>query len=107
MRFLVNVIILGATVCLSVPCMATDFYYGTEGPITLVIDSSKALIKPSGGTSQDDLESALSTFQHLVAVPPDDQPIDQFVVCSLSTGEGYMPFLDSIQTAKIVIGWNE
>jgi len=102
MRFLVNIALLGAFIYPSAPCGATDYYFGTYGPIMLDTDSSKALIQPTGGVVLDDLESTLGAFERIIAILDNNEPTDRFVVCSLSVSSGYLAFLDSIQSLSTV-----
>ena len=73
-----------------------QYWYGVNGPIPLRIDSSKITIRFSDGISGDDQASILRSIHRITSVPSDSNTIDGFIVCSLSTGTGYMAFLDSL-----------
>jgi len=74
-----------------------QFWYGTDGPVSLVVDSSLVLVKFDEGFSPDDQASLLRQVERIVAVVNDPEVVDEFIACSLSTGTGYNAFLDSVQ----------
>ena len=84
------------TVLLTVSVQGADFWYGVDGPVPLNIDSLKVTIKFESGISTDSLQTLVQQIDRIVAEVTDEHAIDGFTVYSLSTGEGYQTFLDSL-----------
>ncbi len=77
---------------------AQEFYYGTDGTITMLRDSTKILLKFDPSVPAVNQSAILDSIGRIVEVIPSSEPVDEFVVCSLSTSAGYDTFLDSVQT---------
>lgn len=73
-----------------------QFYYYHDEQIPLYVDSSKVSIKFSNEVSQDDQLTILSSYSRIEGVVSDSSAIDYFITCSLSTGECYDAFIDSL-----------
>ncbi|HWR82691.1 MAG TPA: S8 family serine peptidase [Candidatus Deferrimicrobium sp.] len=71
-------------------------YYGGGRAIPLKVDTTKVTIKFDGGFGVNDQELLLASIDRVVAVVTDDHCIDGFIACSLSTGQNYGGFLDSV-----------
>ncbi len=98
------VCLLGAAVILVLTSsISAQFYYGSNGPVPLSIDSNKVLIK-FDMTYNPELQSAiLSQIERIATVVHEQYVIDDFVCCSLSTGVGYTDFLDSLNALTVYI----
>jgi subtilisin family serine protease len=95
----VKKITLFALVILSVIATSNVFgqyYYGSDGPVALSIDSNKVLIKFDSSFPPDSQKTLLDSIDRIVDVIEDDNVIDDFVSCSLSTGARYNSFADSL-----------
>lgn len=75
---------------------ASQHYYGGGRSIPLKVDSTLVTVKfdPDFGTNAG--EMLLASIDRVTGVIADEHAIDGFVACSLSTGEGYAGFLDSL-----------
>ncbi len=87
-----------ACVCLLMlfPSAYADFWYDARGPIALSVDSSKVTVLFEDGITGDDQQFVLSRFARITTILSDSNAFDGFVVCSLSTSQGYDAFLDSL-----------
>ncbi|MEW5993378.1 MAG: S8 family serine peptidase [Candidatus Zixiibacteriota bacterium] len=84
---------LAALLLSSMSWAAELTWYGADGAVTLVIDSSKVAVKLENGFSNEDV---LLPLDRVVTLVGDVPFINGFVVCSLSTVENYSVFLDSL-----------
>jgi len=75
-----------------------QFYYGSDGPIPLKIDSSKVSIKFDETVSPQVQEALISSIGRIDEGINDDHMIDDFLGYSLTTGDNYSAFLDSLDT---------
>jgi hypothetical protein len=64
---------------------AQEFYYGTGGPITMLRDSSKVLLKFDPSIPVINQEAILDSIDRIVGTIPSSEPVDEFIVCSLQT----------------------
>jgi len=74
-----------------------QYYYGGGETIPLSIDSSKIALKFDEEVGTNQQETILSSVSRIDSAVTDDHAIDGFMVCALSTGQGYGGFLDSVQ----------
>jgi hypothetical protein len=95
-RTMTIAVALGIVLLLGAPVHA-DFYYGTYGPIDLDIDSSKVMVKCSPTLTPLQQITFLESIDRIAEVLQNPETLDGFVVCSLTTGADYRPFLDSVQ----------
>lgn len=75
-----------------------QFYYGSDGPIPLTVDSTKVTIKFDQTFSPGAQQALLESIDRIIAALDDDHMIDGFQACALSNGQGYDAFLDSLDT---------
>jgi len=73
-----------------------EFWYSVDGPVPLIIDSSKAAVLFESEIGEDDQALVLSGFERIEAVIEDSMAFDGFMVCSLTVAGGYAAFLDSL-----------
>lgn len=92
-------IVLVITIMAVAPTRA-EFYYGSNGTIAMETDSSKVLVKCDITLTPSQRDDLLGSVDRIAEVIPDPQPVDEFVVCSLFTGQGYGDFLDSLQAVE-------
>jgi len=83
---------------ISIPTASAQFYYGTDGPIQLSVDSFRVLIKFDQSFAPHSQELLLASIDRIVCGIDDRQIFDGFICCSLSTGIQYTVFLDSLDT---------
>ena len=100
-NFKTLLICLAVIISSAAPSMA-QHYYGGGHAIPLKVDSSKIAIKFIPGLSLQDMESLLADIDRIVGQLPDNHAIDDFVICSLSTGMGYIGFMDSVSELNTV-----
>jgi hypothetical protein len=72
-------------------------YYGGGNAIPLKIDSTKVTIKFDQDFSSSDQQALLASIDRIIGVVNDDHAIDGFIACTLSTGDNYDQFMDSVQ----------
>jgi len=72
-------------------------YYGGGNAIPLKVDSSKVTIKFDEAFPSANQQALLAGIDRIVGVVADDHAIDDFMVCTLSTGENYYNFADSVE----------
>ena len=91
------VILVIATISICALTTQAQHYYGGGNAIALTIDSTKVTIRlddiPIPGS-----ETLFEEIGRIQLILEDDHAIDQFVVCSLQTSDGYFAFLDSLDT---------
>ena len=80
-----------------------QFYYGSDGPIPLKIDSLKVTLKFDAGISPSGQQALLQSIERVVNQIEDDHLIDGFIACSLSSAYNYDVFLDSLDTLDGVL----
>jgi hypothetical protein len=80
----------------------SQHYYGGGEAIPLQIDSTRVTLRFSGSTPVTQAEVVLNSVGRFAAVLQDDHAINYFVVCSLSTAQGYDGFLDSLAAIPVV-----
>ncbi len=73
-----------------------EFWHSDAGAAQLGVDSTKALIMFESGFGTDQQELVLASIERIAAIIDDDMTPNGFVVCSLSIGDGYDQFLDSL-----------
>ena len=71
-------------------------YYGLEGPVPLEIDSHKVMVKFDSSAAAIAQTTIVPDINRIAAMLVDEYAIDGFVVCSLTTTEGYSELLDSL-----------
>jgi len=71
-------------------------YYGGGHAIPLKVDSTKVTIKFDSGLGSIERQTLLLDIDRITEQLVDNHAIDGFVACSLSTGEGYDDFIDSV-----------
>lgn len=74
-----------------------EHYYGGGEEIPLAIDSNLVTILFHEEISGQSQQTILDGFARIGSVVVDDHSIGNYIVCSLSTGAGYMAFVDSLQ----------
>lgn len=72
-----------------------DFWYGVDGQVPLLSDSSKVTVKLADGFSFEDV---LGSVEQIVAQIDDEHFIDGFLACSLSADIDYSAFLHLLDT---------
>ncbi len=75
----------------------SQYYYSDGRQIQLSIDSSKVSIKFEDIFSQNDQMALLAQLQRIEYILPDQETIDDFLVCSLIETIGYDAFIDSLE----------
>ena len=90
--------IVGAVMLVFALCSSVfgQFWYSDGGATPLGVDSTKVLIKFEPGLGTDGQDQLLSEIGRIVDIIEDDNVIDGFAACSLTTGSGYDSFLDSL-----------
>lgn len=76
-----------------------QFWHGSDGPMSLTVDSTRITIKFDGGLSPDDQASVLRSYERIIAIIDDPEALDEFLVCSLQIVTGYTAFVDSVRSA--------
>ncbi len=76
----------------------SPYYYYPKGTIPLRIDSSRVAIKFEAALTPFVKSAFIESIGRIEAVVNDSSALDDFDVCSLSTGIGYESFLDSLDT---------
>ena len=76
--------------------VGADHWYSDTGWTPLHIDSSKVMVRFESTFSVDDVQDLVNSVERIVSSVPDQYAIDSFVVYSLSTGDGYEAFMDSL-----------
>ena len=74
-----------------------QYYYSGGGTIPLDIDSTKIVVSFDITVSPATQGSLLSSIARISGTVTDDHAIDDFVVCQLSSTQGYDEFIDSLQ----------
>lgn len=94
--------LVGAEVAVLLVAIATgwgQFYRGENGEeVPLNIDSLKVLLKFDERTPEQGRTALLESVDRIVAEVEDKMLLDGFTACTLSTGEDYNNFLDSLDT---------
>jgi subtilisin family serine protease len=85
-----------AVLTLMVAHASGQFYYGSDGPISLKIDSLKVTIKFDATISPSAKQELIESIGRIVGTVEDDHMVDGFVACTLSTRVNYDLFLDSL-----------
>ncbi|MCX6834140.1 MAG: hypothetical protein NTW07_03235, partial [candidate division Zixibacteria bacterium] len=75
----------------------SQYYNGGGETIPLSVDSSKIALKFEDEIGTNQQEAILSSIDRIDSVVFDDHAIDGFMICALSSGQGYGGFLDSVQ----------
>jgi len=96
--FTKGLFLLAFIVLLAGPHAAAQFYYGSDGPIPLTIDSFKVAIKFVESDSLAYYKAAIESIARIESELSDDHMIDGFTAYSLSTGDNYNDFLDSLDS---------
>jgi len=96
MRYLKMILICFAVIFFMVGQGIAQHYYSGGQTIPLNIDSSKIIIKFDEGLGSIERQSLLIGIGRITEQLIDDHVIDGFVACSLSTGDGYDSFIDSV-----------
>ena len=96
MRQLVSCLIAMTMILLSWSNAEAQHYYGGGMAIPLNVDSTLVTVKFDDDFGTHAGQMLLESIDRVVDVIADDHAIDGFFVCSVSTGEGYGDFLDSI-----------
>ncbi|MBN1211105.1 MAG: hypothetical protein JXA92_00880 [candidate division Zixibacteria bacterium] len=86
---------LAVIVLMAGPVFA-QHYYGGGHAIPLKVDSSKVTIKFDSGLGSIERQTLLLDIDHITEQLVDNHTIDGFVACSLSTGDDYDDFIDSV-----------
>lgn len=97
MKRLVLATALLATCLMVTGEVVSDHYYGGGEPIPLGIDTLFATIRFDLSIPVHQQQAILDSIDRIESVIEDDHAIDGFIVCSLSTGDGYHAFLDSLR----------
>jgi subtilisin family serine protease len=79
---------------------AGQYYYSSGRQIPLRIDSTRVVIKLDDEPSPFDPAALMTAFARITALSKDPLPADGFFACSLSTGQGYDGFLDSLMMTE-------
>ncbi|HWR81830.1 MAG TPA: S8 family serine peptidase [Candidatus Deferrimicrobium sp.] len=103
MKTLISVPAVLALIITAGTIEAQEFYYGTDAPIMVVRDSSKVLLKLAPSVGAMTRDATLDSIGRIAATIPTFQSVDEFIVCSLSTGTGYEAFLDSVQAIEAIL----
>jgi subtilisin family serine protease len=82
---------------MSVSSTWAQYWYGDNETMPLLIDSSKAILKVDPGLSPT---SVVESVERIVGFLDEENLIDGFVACTLSTVEGYNAFLDSLRVVS-------
>jgi hypothetical protein len=72
-------------------------YYSDGVQLPLKIDSLKVCLKFEAIIGQDDQLAIIDSIDRVSSILIDKNAIDGFLVCSLSTGNQYESFIDSVQ----------
>lgn len=75
---------------------AAQYYYSSGHQIPLKIDSLRIVVRLDGGPSPFGQTELMNAFPRITVVLDDPLPANDFFACSLSTGQGYEAFLDSL-----------
>jgi len=94
--YIMNAVIAAIMVILFSSVGWSQFYYGSNGQIPLRVDSNKVTIKFDETFSPQNQGAILDAIDRIVYQLEDENMIDRFVACSLSTGDGLYDFLDSL-----------
>lgn len=90
------IIVYTLLVCLFSPTTNAQIWYGGDGPIPLLVDSSRVAVRYEDGLSlfaQQTIEMAVGRFSGTLA---DAHVTDGFRVYQLGDSNGYYGFLDSL-----------
>ncbi len=85
-------------ICVLVSTGFSQHYYGNNQQIPLYIDSTKVTIKFEPSIVGFDQEGILNSIDRIEIAYINDDVIDNFVVCSLTTSTGYSAFIDSLRS---------
>jgi len=77
-----------------------EFYYSSGNQIPLTVDTLRVIIKFDEGPSQSSVDQLMQAFARIVGETDDPLPADGFIACTLSTGQGYYAFIDSVQAIE-------
>lgn len=91
-------IAMTAICCLISTAVQAQFYYGADGPIELLVDSSKVLVQTSPSLTPLQQQALLESINRIEEVVDDPNTIDDFVLCSLNTTGNYSSFVDSLRS---------
>ena len=80
------------------PVLTGFFYYSGGRQMPLKVKTLRVTFKYDKGFSEEQQDSLIASISRIVRQVDDSKLIDDFVACSLSTGIGYMAFLDSLDT---------
>ena len=92
--------LIAGNLLMGLPVLSAEYWYGTSGAIPLRIDSTKVTLQIADGFSQNQV---LENFGRVLQVLDNVELIDDFVCCSLSTGNGYDQFMDSLDQVPGVL----
>lgn len=82
---------------ITVSAEADHFYYSGGEARTLLVDSTRALLRFNQGLSLQAQESFLSGISEITSRWTDESTLDGFMACSLSGVHDYFAFLDSLE----------
>lgn len=97
-----SIIIVIAVIVIMTTTISAQFWYGVDGPVPLKIDSLKVIIKFESGMSINQQQELLESYDRIIEEIDDEYLIDGFMACSLTTGDNYEAFLDSLKTSSAV-----
>ena len=80
--------------------VSCEYYYSSGNQISLTVDSLRMVIKFDEGPVQFGVDDLMSLYPRIIGGVDDALPADGFFACSLSTGQNYYAFLDSVQATE-------
>jgi subtilisin family serine protease len=76
---------------------AAVFWYGVDDSVSIAVDSTKLLLKFRDGFGADAQAGLLGRIGRIQSTISDQHAPTDFSVCTLTTGVGYLGFLDSLE----------
>jgi hypothetical protein len=96
-----TILIFRYLICLAIAWLISSqayaqYYYGSDGPVHLKIDSNRILIKFEAYLEADSQQALIASIDNIVKKLNDLSVIDGFVSCSLVINIDYDALLESL-----------